>query len=424
MKKHLIIVVFVSSYFFIFGNWLLSITSPDEGKNLDASLRMIETKDFIVPRYNCESRFEKPPMFYWLTDVSFFLFGVNEFSARLVSGLSAVATDLTTWMLAFEVLDPELALLSALVFDTFPHNWIEARGATPEMLLTFFMTLGLYLFVKGRFLLGWVALALAFLTKGPVGVILPVGAYLLWKRDFRFLNLKGIMLFLLIGFSWYGVMLYRFGFEYFYKFFLHENVMRFTGHKSIHPYPFWYYLPIIAVSSFLYLPLIPRMLRSWDKRLNPLLLWFLLVLIFYSLSKNKLHHYVLFLYPPLAIIFARYLGRRYAYASLLIAFSIITVLFVYAPHVEAKRFVPKAVELLKERKGESIYFYRTELSSVVFYVRACIPKLNDPQSIPPGSLVITRDIYLKDLKNAKVLLRGDEFGRRFILVETGRPPKG
>ena len=416
MRRDLLIIVLVSSYFFIFGNWLLSVTSPDEGKNLDAALRMIETRDFIVPRYNCEYRFEKPPMFYWLTDVSFELFGVNEFSDRLVSGLSAVATDITTWMMAMEILDPRSALLSAVVFSTFPHNWIEARAATPEMLLTFFMTLGLFLFIKGRFVLGWVMLALAFLTKGPVGVILPLGVYLLWKRDIRFLNLKGILLFALIGFSWYGAMLYKFGFEYFYKFFLYENVMRFTGHKSIHPYPFWYYLPIIAASSALYLPLVPRTFKSWDRRLNPLLFWFLFVLIFYSLSKNKLHHYILFLYPPLAVMIARYLGKRYAYTAFLIAFLLITSLFIYAPVVESQRFVPKAAELLKNKQGK-VYFYKTELSALVFYSRACIPKVGSPEDIPPGSIVVTKDKYLDELKGAKVLLEGEEFGRRFVIVE-------
>ncbi len=98
MKRHVLVISVLSFFFFIFGNWILSVTSPDEGKNLSAALNMLEKHDFIVPEYNCKPRFEKPPLFYWLTDVSFSLFGINEFSGRLVSGLSAVGVALLTYL--------------------------------------------------------------------------------------------------------------------------------------------------------------------------------------------------------------------------------------------------------------------------------------------------------------------------------------
>ncbi len=416
MPRHITYIVVVSIFTFIFGNWILSITSPDEGKNLDAALRMIERKDFIVPFYNCEYRFEKPPLFYWLTDVSFILFGVNEFSGRIVSGLSALGIAILTYLIGKDLLGKERALIGAIIYATLIHNWVEARAATPEMLLTFFMVLGLYLFFRERFLMGWVALGFAFLAKGPVGVLLPTAVYLLWKRNLRFINIKGILLFLLVGFSWYGAMLYKFGFSYFYKFFIYENILRYTGHKSIHPYPFWYYLPIVLASMLFYLPKLPLLLKRWDRKLNPLLLWFLFVLIFYSLARNKLHHYILFLYPPLALMLANYTGRRYVLGTLSLSSLVLLSLFLYAGKVESERFVPRAVELIRKEEPERLFFYRTENSAIVFYTRRCIEKVDRREDIPEGSFIILKEKDIERLRRVRVLLRGREFGRELALV--------
>ncbi|RME67987.1 MAG: glycosyltransferase family 39 protein, partial [Nitrospirae bacterium] len=61
MRRDMLIIIGFSLVFFVMGNWALSVTSVDEGRNLDATLRMVETGDFIVPYYNCQERFEKPP---------------------------------------------------------------------------------------------------------------------------------------------------------------------------------------------------------------------------------------------------------------------------------------------------------------------------------------------------------------------------
>lgn len=416
-RRDLATIVTLSFLFFVAGNWVLSITSPDEGKNLDASLRMLETKNFIVPYYNCQPRFEKPPMFYWLTDLAFAVFGVNEFSGRIVSGISATGLAILTYFLSLELFNPYVALNASLVFLTFPHNWIESRAATPEMVLTFFMTLGVFLFLKERYVLGWVSLAFAFLSKGPVGVILPVAVYLLWKRNLRIINLRGIFLFFVIGSSWYLMMLWKFGYAYFYKFFLYENIMRFTGQKSIHPYPFWYYTPIVLANLIFYLPKLPSLRKYWDRRLNPLLLWSLFVFIFYSIAKNKLHHYMLFLYPPLAVILGYSLSRRYIKIVIFLgALTVLTLIFI-ASDIEKERFTLKAIKTIKESYNSQVVFYKTELSSVVFYTRRCIPKVNDPKEMPEGALVITKYKYAKEIRG-DVLFVSEEFGKQYAIIRS------
>jgi 4-amino-4-deoxy-L-arabinose transferase-like glycosyltransferase len=87
----------VGLFFFIFGNWFLGLTSLDEGRNASVVLNMLSSKDFLVPYYNCHVRFEKPPMLYYFGLVFAKPFGLNEFSLRLVSGLSAFGVGIFTY---------------------------------------------------------------------------------------------------------------------------------------------------------------------------------------------------------------------------------------------------------------------------------------------------------------------------------------
>ncbi|WP_461828740.1 ArnT family glycosyltransferase [Aquifex sp.] len=398
-------------YFFVFGNWVLSFTSLDEGRNMDAVKNMLETGNYLIPFYNCHERFEKPPLLYWLVILSSKVFGLNEFSARLVSGLSALGVSFLTYKVAKDFFNREVGLKAFLVSLLFIHYWIESRAVVPEMTLTFFMLLGLYLFLKERFVLGWVALSLAFLTKGPVGVFLPSVVYLIFKRNFKFLNPKGILIFFLLGGSWYYLMLFKYGYEYFYRFFIYENIMRFTGGRQVHPYPFWYYVPVILVSTLLFIPKY-KDFPKLDRRFLPFLGWASFVVLFFSLSHNKLHHYILFAYPPLAVVFGylvdfRYLKRVLVIGGVLLAF-LVGMLFVF----EKGRFVPKASPIVKAFEG-NVHFYRAENSAVVYYSDRCIPFAENPNI---KGLVITKEKYKGVFNNCELLVEGKEFEGRYILV--------
>lgn len=406
----------LSVVFFLAGNWILSFTSLDEGRNMDAVQNMLKSGDPFSPMYNCQPRFEKPPMLYWLAIPSSYLFGLNEFSARLVSGLSALGLAFLTYRIALEFFSKDIAFKSALILATFPHMWIESRAFVPEMLNTFFATLGLYAFLKGRFISGWIALALAFLTKGPVGVVLAVGVYLLWKRSFNFLSPVGIALFLLLGSSWYIFMIAQHGYEYFYRFFIYENLMRYTGHRSTHPAPFYYYLLVIAGGTLWYIPLYPAMIRGFRKELLPLLLWFLMVVLFFSFAKNKLHHYILLAYPPLAIMLAHRIGDRYIRVvsglSVMLLFMLMILLHLY----EKERFTPRAYPVVKSHRG-AVYFYRAEDSALVFYSGRCIRRLEEPEGAK--GLIVTKAGHRLSFPQCEELLRGREFDGVYVLLRCG-----
>jgi len=423
---------FIGFFFFIFGSWFFSITSPDEGKNAYAALHMLTSGDWVTPYYNCQYRFEKPPLLYWLVAFSFKLFGVNEFAARLPSGLAALGTTITTYLLVRDFLSPKRALIGASIFMLLIHTWVESRAVVPEMVLVFFSTLGVYLFLKNRTVLGWLALALAFLAKGPVGVFLPLAVVFIFKlfkgENFfrvllRFLKATfhplGLVLFFLVGGSWYLLVLHKVGWEFFYKFFILENIARFTGKLHKHIYPFWYYLPVLAISTLLFWPaLIFRFKGIFKKEHLPFGGWFLLVFIFYSLSKGKLHHYILFSYPGLAGLLANLPDRNYLKKTYAVGFLLLSLLLFSVHIYNRERFTPKAVDYLKKVKVKKLYFYGIENSAIVFYLNRCIEHLKNPESATEGTLVITSEGDLKNFKRPyKVLVEGREFKRKEFLIQ-------
>ena len=407
----LLLLLLLSFYFYIFGNWFLSFTSLDEGRNMDAVKNMLETGNYIIPFYNCHERFEKPPLLYWLVILSSKIFGLNEFSARLVSGVAAVGVSLITYRIAKDFFGRDVGIKALIVSLLFVHYWIESRAVVPEMTLTFFMILGLYLFLKERFIVGWISLSLAFLTKGPVGILLPSAVYLIFKRNLRFLNPKGILILLTLGGSWYYLMIYHYGYDYFYRFFIYENVMRFTGGRSVHPYPFWYYIPVILISTVLFLPKYKDLVRL-NKRYIPFILWAIFVVFFFSLSHNKLHHYILFAYPPIAIMFGYIVDFRYLRKAVVIGAFLILFLTSLLILYERERFVPKAYPIVKSFPGK-VYFYKSENSAIVYYSGRCIPYANNKNV---KGLVITKEKYRSELKSCDVILRGREFDGNYLLL--------
>ena len=432
-KKYLFLLLALSFYFLILFNWSIDLTSSDEGKNGYVVLNMLKTKDFLVPYYNCELRLEKPPLLYWCGVIGSFILGINEFSLRLVSGLSALGVLIFLGLIAKEFFDKNLAWKGMLIFLTFPHVWIEARSFTPEMLLNFFSVGSIYFFLRKNPILGWIFLGFAVLTKGPVGIVLPFIVILFFRltqRNFPLFSFLGVFLFLLIGGAWYIYMFYKFGYFYFYKFFFHENIFRYTGKKLFHPQPFFYYFLIILITSLFYIPIyfkifskfrylytqIKKNYRAFlNAPLTPFVFWFLFILIFYSLSKNKLHHYILFAYPPLCVILANFVSEKYIRWIMLISGILLLVIAISGYTYEKNRFTFQAKNFLKNYKGE-IYFYKNEITTLPFYLERCIPKVDNPQALNQG-FVITKKKYENLFSYCIKVIDTYEFNEHFILLE-------
>lgn len=167
------------------GRW--SLFDPDEGRNAEIAREMlVGARDWIVPHLNGAPFLDKPPMLFWTVAAAFRLFGVHEWVARIPSVLAAVATMACTWALGRRLLGDRRAVTAAVVFATCPMVLVFGRLVIFDMPLTAFMTASLYALVRARcdgdpwrwLPLAGLAWGGALLTKGPVGMALPLVVWL------------------------------------------------------------------------------------------------------------------------------------------------------------------------------------------------------------------------------------------------------
>ncbi len=297
---------------------------PDEGRNAEIAREILLLQDWVTPHYDFIPRLDKPISYFWLVALSFRIFGSSEWSARLPSALAAFACLSVTYALARAMFGRWAALWSALVLLTSIEFFALSRIVILDMLLTFFFSLALCAFFLGQrevvagksklyFSLMYVALGAATLVKGPIGFLLPTAViffYLLLTKRWALLgklNLPlGIALFVLTAAPWYLMAESR-NPGYLRHFFWEENLARFATTRFNRNQPWYFFLLILSAGFFPWTALLPGALvdfrkRQFDDKRLFLLLWAGLPLIFFSLSLSKLPHYILPIYPPLAII--------------------------------------------------------------------------------------------------------------------------
>lgn len=334
-----------------------SLWDMDEGVNAECSREMMETGTWIVPTYNYELRTAKPVMLYWLQRISYNIFGINEWAARLPSVLMSLGTIIVIYELGRRMFDGSTGLLAGIALATCIEFAKLGRAATPDATFVFFTTLALAIFwiflEQSSHKWWWLSsfpLALAVLTKGPVGLALPVMIVLLyctWNREIgRLINWRlaaAVISFLFVALPWYVLITAETRGEYIRAFFLNENVNRFITPQENHRGNLFYY--VIAVLIF-FAPwccvIVPTFIHAiqgsrqklsytnYASEMNAriyrfLLLWVVVVFSFFSLAATKLPNYIAPLYPPLALLTADFL-RRWA-----------------CGHVTVLRWVPVAV---------------------------------------------------------------------------------
>ncbi|WP_036485646.1 glycosyltransferase family 39 protein [Myxosarcina sp. GI1] len=352
----------ISSIAFIVNLGSTSLVDETEPLFAEAARQMNVTGNWITPYFNGETRFDKPPLIYWLMAIAYKLIGVNEWAVRLPSALAAIAlmclgfftlkrfgfspfsvsrtdTDRIQRQLWFS------ATIGAALMSLNVQAIVWGRTGVSDMLLSGCMGCGLLCFFWGYvsedklieanqqwrlpnkwYLAFYILIALAVLTKGPVGIVLPgliIFCFLIYVRQFwRVLGeLKlfwGTIIFLIITLPWYILVYLENGNAYLNSFFGYHNFQRFTDVVNGHDAP-WYFYFIIVLALFapwsVYLPLALVRVRFWRSRFwykKPrqaqfslfAACWFVCIFAFFSISVTKLPSYTLPLIPAAAILVA------------------------------------------------------------------------------------------------------------------------
>lgn len=301
----------------------------DETRYAAVAWEMWLRHDFLVPYLNGEPYSHKPPLLFWLMQLSWWLFGVNDWSLRLISPLFSLATLYLSGAVArvlwmerkqVEVLTPLLLLGSFF--------WMVYSTLTMfDMLLAFFALVGIYSLLKlvasGLSLKYWALLGIAIgggiLSKGPVILlhVLPVALLCSWWLKtpcFRwkhwYLGLIAAVLFgAVIALCWAIPAGIAGGETYRNAIFLGQTSGRLV--KSFaHQSPWWWYLevvPLLLLPWLLWKPLWAGLLKlsQQDSGIRFCLAWAIPVFITFSLVSGKRIHYLLPLVPALILIVAR-----------------------------------------------------------------------------------------------------------------------
>jgi len=334
----LLLVAVTSLVIFLAGSGKVALSDPDESRYALVGWNMLRTGDWLTPQLYHEPYFDKPPLYFWLTALSFKLLGTTEFAARLVPAVGAMLVVVACYLLALELYGSNCALLAGVALLTTATTLVVSKFLRMDVYLVLWISLTLLAFVKGYkaegssrwFLVMYVAAALAMLTKGPVGVLIPfatIGIFLALNGQLsKVLDMKviaGLAILIVIGCPWFIYMAVEHE-QFLRKFFWEQHVQRWAAGKFGHRDNPLMYLAFLIVGFLPWTPLLlPAIVyaaregfgvkRAWQERF--LLIWAGFVVVFFSLGKTKMVNYVLPAFVPLAVLLGRYF-QQYLWSDL------------------------------------------------------------------------------------------------------------
>ena len=349
---------------------LRPLGNPDEGRYTEIPREMAESGDFVTPRLNGLKYFEKPPLLYWLSAVTFKTFGLNHFTARLWNGLFAVLGLVLAYAAGRDLYGRAAGIAAATVLGTCLLYYAISQIVILDMAVSVTISGALFAFICGIrrepgaprrwcFLACYAFMALAVLSKGLIGVALPGAVMFLWtlllnrwRSLFPLHLVLGSLLFLAIALPWH-VLVARANAEFFDFYFIHEHFERFTSkaHKRFEPW--WFLIPCLLVGLFPWLFFSIQAVHDaikggWKERGKHaeawfLLIWIVFIMAFFSKSQSKLIPYVLPVFPAVAVLFGRYFAsawkdntyrplKRGAWAlATFLALAFVAVFFIKVP---------------------------------------------------------------------------------------------
>lgn len=368
MIKSLLPVIALAILVSFFNLGSIPLFDVDEAVFSEATKEMVQSGNWTTPTYNDINRYDKPILFYWLMAVSYKIFGINEFAARFPSAIAALLLSLGIFFFVRYFSNNKTALYSSLTLTLSIYFFVYSHAAVTDMALALFTTISLFSFylstendspgkMKNIYIYGFYFFsALAFLTKGLVGIVFPFGiaiTYSLINTGLRGIkdvfNVKGIFVFLIISLPWYIAQLIVNGQEFIQEFLIKHHFKRYTGVISGHRGPIYYYILTLAIGLFPWIAFLPsgiknafyksEELQTQKNDLNISLLkfclvWFAFIFVFFTFSTTKLPNYILPAIAPVCILIASgmtdqnkkwhlYSNSAIAFISLLITIALL-----------------------------------------------------------------------------------------------------
>jgi 4-amino-4-deoxy-L-arabinose transferase-like glycosyltransferase len=314
-----------------------ALFEPDEGRNAEKAREILVLNEWVTPHENFHPVLDKPIFYYWIIALAYKLFGVSEWAARLPSVLAALGCIALVYRFASARWGRWTALWSVLILLTCVEFFVLARVVIFDMLLTFFVTLSLCAFYEAThaenlkqrriwFLVMCLGFGVATLIKGLVGVVVPgmvILGYLLlsrqWKAPRSIDAVSGVILFFAIVSPWYLMAEWR-NPGYLHYYLWEEHFGRFVTNEFDRAEPWYYFMGVGLIGFMPWSLLLPMFAHhayrtGWQSKFGDpslyLISWVVVPLLFFSISKSKLPHYILPIFPALAMLTAVSMVRVY-----------------------------------------------------------------------------------------------------------------
>ena len=353
-----LIIVF-ASLLFLFNLGNRDLWAPDEPRYAQVSREMWDSKDFVLPHLNGEKYPDKPPVLFWLIIFFSIPFGeITELSARLPSALAGIGCLITMFYFAKRLFSGRVGFITALVLASNVEYLTVARRVSFDGLLTFLVVLSLFFFHTGYirkerntkfFLLSYLFMAIATLTKGPVGFVLPILVIATFlcilkfgksKSEFQIRDMRiwlGVIIVLSIPLLWIFGIYMQGGWEHIKEVVFTQNIGR-TVNSWSHKRPFYYFFiqfPLYFLPGSVFIPSVIILYIKRAKGLyrkptvnsefrqcnhneklcictdhSPFLfpaVWFIVIFVFFSIMSGKRSTYILPLYPAASMFIAWFL---------------------------------------------------------------------------------------------------------------------
>jgi 4-amino-4-deoxy-L-arabinose transferase-like glycosyltransferase len=289
---------------------------PDEGRYVGVARAMF-SGDLLVPTLNGLPFFHKPPLFYWLDIAAMHVLGISEFAGRFGAAVGAWIMGASFWFAMRRSHGERTATIGLGVLATTPFFFIGGQYANHDVLVAGLITAAVLAFARAvddplrvdlRWLVAaWVGCALALLSKGLIGFVLPalvIGPWLLmqgrWRQMLRLLHPLGLFAFALVAAPWCVAMQLRYP-GFFDYFIVEQHFRRYAQSDFNNVHGVWFFfvlLPLVTLPWSVWLPAALR--RAWSRRDATVTLyawWIVAVVGFFSIPSSKLLGYVL---PALA----------------------------------------------------------------------------------------------------------------------------
>lgn len=296
-----------------------ALTNWDEAWYADITRNLVKTKEVFLLFWHFKPYYDHPPLFYWLSSLSFWLGNGSELSIRFISALFGLSTVWLTYYFGRQWYNRRVGLISALVLLSSIQFLFRSRQGNIDSLLVFLFSATVFSFYnmfvkKSSAIVSGFILGLTLLTKMGIGLLAPVivaVCLVLTGQLKKFSIQKTAMAVLVAGatiFPWYFTQWSYYGNEFISR---HISVLitsRLFSALSPSMLNFWWFIPVLKSGLklwFLFLPpaAVVTGYLSLRQRINLLpLIWLAVIFLFFSLAANKDSWHILPLYPAAALM--------------------------------------------------------------------------------------------------------------------------